>query len=88
MKRNIFKLALLFFALLTLMLVSCKRNETATPSNDATVAPPSSSQAKDTGPVQLPVRYQRSAYYTQDEQTSEVSFDEAGVNFVFDKEIM
>lgn len=70
MKRNLFKPALILFALLTIMLVSCKHNET-TPSNDAKKAP-NSSMAKDSGPVQLPVRYQSASYFTQDEQASEV----------------
>ncbi|GAB4340621.1 MAG: hypothetical protein Kow0089_14380 [Desulfobulbaceae bacterium] len=71
MKRNTTRLALTLIAFLSVMLVSCVNQETTTPSNEAK-APAPTAKKKETGPAQLPVRFQTPAYFTQDEQASAV----------------
>ena len=77
MKRNNSRLALILFALLMFMLVSCVNQDTAPPSNEAK-ADPQPVVEKETGPAQLPVRFQNPSYYIQEDQTSDDLGDEDG----------
>jgi general secretion pathway protein D/MSHA biogenesis protein MshL len=64
------KLAFNLIALLMIFLVSCVNNKetSSTPPNDAKAAPdPVMTDAKQTDPVQLPVRFQNPGYYASDE---------------------
>ena len=70
MKRNNSRLALILFALLMFMLVSCVNQDTAPPSNEAK-ADSQPVVEKETGPAQLPVRFQNPSYYIQESQTSD-----------------
>lgn len=76
MKRNNTRLALTLFALLMVMVVSCGKQETAPPSNEAKAAPAITSE-KNTGPAQLPVRFQSPSYYIHDEQAADVLGEES-----------
>ena len=71
MKRNKTPLALLILALLMVMLVSCSPKEAAPPDTAMNTASQKLVQ-KDQGPAQLPVRFQSPAYYTLDEQASDL----------------
>lgn len=77
MKRNNSRLALILFALLAVMPVSCVNQETATPSNEAKTDPlPAPAPEKIAEPTQLPVRFQNPSYFIQDEQAT----DDLGAN--------
>ena len=71
MKRNTFQPALVLFAILSVMLVSCEHHETKQPSNEAK-AVPEKAMEKESGPAQLPVRFQNTPYYIQGEESSDV----------------
>lgn len=76
MKRNNSRLALTLFALLMVLLVSCVKQETTPPSNEATEAP-SPVAEKNTGPAQLPVRFQNPSYFIHDEKAADVLGEES-----------
>ena len=76
MKRNNSRLALILFALLTFILVSCVKQEATPPSNEAKTDPQPAVE-KDTGPAQLPVRFQNPSYYIQEDQASNDLGDDA-----------
>jgi len=77
MKRNNSRLALILFALFMFTLVSCVNQDTAPPSNEAK-ADPQPVIEKETGPTQLPVRFQNPSYYIQEDQTSDDLGDDDG----------
>ena len=70
MKRNNSRLALILFALLAFMLVSCVNQETTPPPNEAKADPPPVVE-QEKGPSQLPVRFQNPSYFIQEEQASD-----------------
>jgi len=74
MKMKSSTLALNLIALLMLFLVSCVNSEkTASMPNDAKAAQePAVSEAKQSEPTQLPVRFQSPGYYTMEESGAEV----------------
>lgn len=73
MKRNNTRLALALLAVIMMLTMSCaKKENTPPPAVAETGAGEAAAEAKQTGPVQLPVRFQVPSYFAQDELASDM----------------
>ncbi|HHO48104.1 MAG TPA: pilus (MSHA type) biogenesis protein MshL [Desulfobacteraceae bacterium] len=73
MKQNNTSLTLILLAVILMLTVSCAKKEATPPtSEDITNPAPAAAEAKEEGPVQLPVRFQVPSYFAQDELATDM----------------